>query len=148
MRHRAVLCMLDGAVLYGTIGLSNGDSSKRPEPGELAGDAKQIYFESADGGHCGMIDTSSVKAIYIGDRDEPDLHGSPRFFDSAPIPASLWVRASLVDGEVVEGMIANAWSAISGPVLELHLPGSQSGHRKVLIPRTAITKLQVITTRS
>lgn len=148
MGHRSVVCMLDGSVRCGTIVRSIGSSEKGPEPVRVNGDAKQIYFEPSDGEQCGTIDMSSVKAIYIGDRAEPGLQSSPRFFDSAPIPASLWVRVTLVDGEVVEGMMPNAWSAISGPVLELHLPGAQSGYRQVLMPRNAITKLQVITTRS
>ena len=139
--------MLDGSVRYGSIGLRNGDSGSGPVPTRITGDARQIYFESSDGEHCGVLDMSCVKAIYIGDRAEPGLQNSPRFFDSAPIPASLWVRAALLDGEIVEGMIANTWSAIAGQVLELHLPGDQSNHRQVLIPRCAIAQLQVITTR-
>jgi hypothetical protein len=54
---------------------------------------------------------------------------------------------SLRDGEIVEGMIANTLSAITGPVLELQLPGAQSDHRQVLIPRAAIAQIHVITTR-
>lgn len=139
--------MLDGSVQYGTIGIDIGNSEKGPWAARVNGDAKQIYFESSDGEQSGAIDMSCVKAIYIGDRSEPDLQSSPRFFDFAPIPGSLWVRVTLVGGEVVEGMIPNAWSAISAPVLELHLPGASSDQRQVLMPRTAIVKLQVITTR-
>lgn len=146
MKHRTVICMLDGAVRQGTV-----ETAAREDhsvvAGQMLGDNKQLYFESTDGNQRGMIEMDSVKAIYLGDEIESGLQSSPRFFDCAPIPSSLWVRTHFVDGEIVEGMIANAWSAFNGDLVELRVPGQQVDHKQVLIPRTSIAELQVIATR-
>lgn len=142
MNHSAVVRMLDGTLWRGTV----ESGHKAAGPGQMFGDGKQLYFESDDDKYRGTIDLDSVKAIYIGAVDESELQ-APRFFDAAPIPASLWVRARLIDGEIVEGMIANAWSAFSGALLELLLPGEPYDQRQMLIPRTSIAELHVITIR-
>lgn len=143
MKYNAVVRMLDGTVLQGTV----ETGQKVAGPGQMFGDGKHLYFESTDDRYRGTIHLDAVKAIYIGAEDESELPTAPRFFDTAPIPASLWVRASLIDGEVVEGMIANAWFAFSGALLELRLPSEQYDQRQMLIPRTSIAELHVITIR-
>lgn len=147
MKHTAVICMLDGATWHGTVETAPKDYDASPGAETIFGDDEEFYFESSDGERCGVFGIDSLKAIYLGDEIEPGLQSSPRFFDAAPIPTSLWVRASFVDGEIIEGMIANSWSAFSGPMLELQLPVEQSNQRRVLIPRASIAELQVITTR-
>jgi hypothetical protein len=143
VKHRTVICMLDGAVWRGTVETAPRETAAA----QMLGDNKQLYFESTDGDQRGMVEMDSVKAIYVGDEMESVLQSSPRFFDCAPIPSSLWVRTHFVDGEIVEGMIANAWAAFSGDLLELRVPGQQVDHKQVLIPRTSIADLQVIATR-
>jgi hypothetical protein len=135
--------MLDGTMWRGTVETGH----KVAGPGQMFGDGKQLYFESDHDKYRGTLNLDAVKAIYIGAEDESGLPVAPRFFDAAPIPASLWVRVRLIDGEIVEGMIANAWSAFSGELLELRLPGEQYDQRQMLIPRTSIAELHVITIR-
>jgi hypothetical protein len=147
VKHQTVIRMLDGAIWRGTIETAGKDPVSAVEPGRLFGDDERFYFESCDGGQNGMIKMDSVKAIYVSDEVDSELHTGMRFFDSAPIPRSLWVRAAFPDGEIVEGMIANAWSAFNSPLIQLHLPGQALDQREVLIPRTSIAELQVITTR-
>ena len=135
--------MLDGVVHHGRVELPAKDiDSADPRHGK-----NKLYFESGHSGEPVVIEIDSVKAVYLGGNTESESHAGVRFFDSAPIPSSLWVRIVFVDGEVVEGMIANAWSAFSSPFLHLHLPGQAFGCKEVLIPRTSIVELQVITTR-
>lgn len=140
--------MLDGSVRQGVL-----DASRKEDGTFFAvadantGGGEQLYFESENGEHNFSVNLNSVKAIYIGSDVADDTQDSPRFFDSAAIPASLWVRAVLDDGQIVEGMIANAWSALTGSILQLHLPGHESNHRQVLIPRSSIVQFQVITVR-
>lgn len=135
--------MLNGAEWQGIVETGRTVAG----PGRMFGDDKQFYFESDDDKHRGMIDMDSVKMVYIGVEDDSELLAAPRFFDAAPIPSSLWVRATLIDGEIVEGMIANAWSALSGPALELRLPGAEGDQRQLVIPRTSVAEFHVITTR-
>jgi hypothetical protein len=134
--------MLDGAVCRGRVEPAYGDAASADPDGQ-----SRFYFESGNGGEPSVIEMGSVKAVYLGGNAESEPHAGVRFFDSAPIPSSLWVRIAFADGEVVEGMIANAWSAFSGPLLHLHLPSQAFGYKEVLIPRTSVMKLQVITTR-
>ena len=146
VKHRVAICMLDGTVRHGAVEATMKEDAAMPLPAELSGEDKQFYFESDDSCQRVVLKMDSVKAIHIGE-GEPELHTSPRFFDSAPIPSSLWVRVVFFNGEIVEGMIANTWSAFNGPLLELRLSGEPFYQKQVLIPRTSIAELQVITTR-
>jgi hypothetical protein len=146
VKQRAAICMLDGTVRHGTVVAAMKEDAAVPLPAEISGEEKQFYFEFDDDCQRVALKMDLVKAIHIGE-GEPELHTSPRFFDSAPIPSSLWVRAAFFNGEIVEGMIANTWSAFNGPLVELRLSGEQFYQKQVLIPRTSIAELQVITTR-
>jgi len=146
VKHRVAVCMLDGTVRRGTMEAAMKEDAGLPLPAEISGENKLFYFESDDDCQRVVLKMDLVKAIHIGE-GEPELHTSPRFFDSAPTPSSLWVRAVFFNGEIVEGMIANTWSAFNGPLLELRLSGEQFYQKQVLIPRTSIAELQVITTR-
>lgn len=146
VKHRVAICMLDGTVRHGTVESAMKEDAAVPLPAETSGEDRQFYFEYDDNCQRVVLKMDLVKAIHIGD-GEPELHTSPRFFDSAPIPSSLWVRAAFFNGEIVEGMIANTWSAFNSPLLELRLSGEQFCQKHVLIPKTSIAELQVITTR-
>ena len=146
VKHRVAICMLDGTVQYGAVEAAIKEDAALPSPTEISCEGKQFYFESDDNCQRVALKMDSVKAIHIGE-GEPELHTSPRFFDSAPVPSSLWVRVVFFNGDVVEGMIANTWSAFNGPLLEICLSGEQYYQKQVLIPRTSIAELQVITTR-
>jgi hypothetical protein len=147
VKHRTVICMLNGAIWRGTVEAAVIDHAVPTAPGKMLGEYKQLYFESSDGALRELIDMDAVKAIYYGAEVESEAEAGPRFFDSAPIPSSLWVRTAFLDGEIVEGMIANEWSALNGALLELHVPSQELDRKQVLIPRTSIAELQVITTR-
>lgn len=139
--------MLDGAVLRGTI---DGEvmrwASVDGESGSDRG-AGGLQFESEDGDSSFELACASVKMIWLsGDGALADQE-SPRFFDTAPIPAFLWVRVTFRDGEVVEGMMRNRWEAFHGPLLYLSIPNTHLNQMHVFISRAAIAELQVITTR-
>lgn len=138
--------MLNGAIHRGRVETAPKDGAS-VSPNQIAGDLSQFYLESNDGEECCAVDMDSVKAIYIGNNSDSDPLAGIRFFDSAPIPASLWVRIAFCDGEVLEGMIANSWSAFSSPFIRLQLNGQPFGQKEILIPRTSLADLKVITTR-
>jgi hypothetical protein len=147
VRHQAVICMLDGAVWQGTVEAGDKDDDSVPVWSGMVSDDDGLIFESNDGEQRCSIELQLVKSIYFGTWVETELQSSPRFFDSAPIPSSLWVRIAFADGEIVEGMIANGWSSINGPLIELLIPGQQIDKRQILIPRSSIAEMRVITTR-
>lgn len=139
--------MLDGTVLKGTVKTAGNDLAEMPITGKLPDDSGQFYFECSNGEHSGMIRTDSVKVICVGAEAEVELHSGLRFFDSAPAPGFLWVRVGFPDGEILEGLVANEWASLSDSLIRLHLPSQRPGQKDVLIPRTSIRQLQVITTR-
>lgn len=147
MRHQAVICMLDGAVWQGTVEAEDTDDDSFPIWSGMVSDDKTLNFQSNDGEQRCLIGLQHVKSIYFGSWIETELQSSPRFFDSAPIPSSLWVRIAFADGEIVEGMIANGWSSINGAILELLIPGQHLDKRQILIPRSSIAEMRIITTR-
>jgi len=146
VKHQTVIRMLDGAVLRGTVKTAVKDEDSTAIAGKPFGDDERFYFESSDG-QSGLIKMDAVKAIYLSAEFDSELQDGLRFFDSAPIPHVLWVRAAFLDGEVVEGMITNAWSAFSGALIQLRLPGHEFDQKEILIPRSSIAELQVIATR-
>jgi Family of unknown function (DUF6982) len=145
VKNQTLIQMLDGTVLRGTIETENENPAGIPD--ELLGDGQRFYFESLDGGHSGVIRTDSVKAIYVGTETDGEIEDGLRFFDSVPTPGMLWVRVAFLDGEVIEGMIANRWSSFCDSLIRLHLPSQSLGQKDILIPRTSISQFQVITTR-
>lgn len=141
-----MICMLDGAVRQG-----RAEPFMKGAP-PVAGDTNmntrsQLFFESVDGEEPRLIAADRVKVVYVGSSSKADLRVGVRFFDSAPLPTSLWVKIAFADGEVLEGMIANTWSAFSSTMLEMYSPGHSSESNRVLIPRGSVAELQVIATR-
>lgn len=60
-------------------------------------------------GSAGMetVPLEGVKAIFFVKSFEGKSHEDLRFHDHLPAPDCLWVRATFLDGEVIEGLIAN-----------------------------------------
>ena len=104
-------------------------------------------FEPADGNARFSIPIDEIRAIYLGADGELDSHGSLRFFDAVPVPAFLWVRLTFMDGEVLEGMVKNHFSAFNDPLISLSIPDPSAEQIPVLVPRCVVAELQVITTR-
>ena len=54
-----------------------------------------------------QIPLDGVKAIFFVKSFEGKWHDDLRFHDHLPPPECLWVRATFVDGEIIEGLISN-----------------------------------------
>lgn len=147
VKYQTVIRLLDGSVLKGTVETAENGQASEAATSKLFEDGDRFYFESYDGKNSGVIRTDSVKAIYLGTGADGELHEGLRFFDSAPTPNFLWIRVAFPDGEVIEGMVDNEWSAFNESLIRLHLPSQQLGQRDILVPRTSISQFQVITTR-
>ena len=53
------------------------------------------------------IPLEGVKAIFFVKSFEGKWHDDLRFHDHLPAPECLWVRVTFLDGEIIEGLIAN-----------------------------------------
>jgi hypothetical protein len=59
-----------------------------------------------------QIPLDGVKAIFFVKSFEGKWHDDLRFHDHLPAPDCLWVRATFLDGEVIEGLIGNDQSYV------------------------------------
>ncbi|HTW46074.1 MAG TPA: hypothetical protein VMD58_11055 [Acidobacteriaceae bacterium] len=147
VKHPTVIHMLDGAVWRGTL---EADLSEKPmgvAPDPPQADAEHFYFESSDGKKSGLIRFDAVKSISLVSEPGRESQCRLRFFDSAPIPSFLWIRATFLDGDTVEGMVSNQWSTFNAPLIRLSLPDRDLDQVQILIPRSSIAELRVITAR-
>lgn len=55
-----------------------------------------------------QIPLDGVKAIFFVKSFEGKWHDDLRFHDHLPAPDCLWIRVTFLDGEVIEGLIANS----------------------------------------
>ena len=153
MKNQTVIRMIDGDIQRGSVEtIPEGESKKGGVNKDLFCEPRsldtQFHFESCGETSSRVLEMQSVKAIYVVDDPKLELKHDVRFFDSVPTPTYLWVRVAFPDGETIEGMIANSWAAFNDDLLRLHLPNQPLQQPGVLIPRSAISDLQVITTRS
>jgi hypothetical protein len=65
-------------------------------------------------------------------------------FTVRPRAAGLWLRMTLNDGEVLEGLAANDRSLVEGAGLLLTPPDTRSNTQRIYVPRQAIQTLEVV----
>ncbi|MGC9159587.1 MAG: DUF6982 domain-containing protein [Terracidiphilus sp.] len=95
------------------------------------------------------IDWGQVKWVcYVRDFPAGETTNPERLFRkrfaTRPRAAGLWMRLTLADGEVLEGLAANDRSLIEGAGLLLTPPDTRSNTQKVYVPRQAIQTLEVV----
>jgi hypothetical protein len=139
--------MLDGTVSRGTLDAELDNAGIAIVGGTDATRPGEVTFEPANGDARRPLPFNKVRAIYLQPDSEPEPHASLRFFDDAPVPKSLWVRLTFVDGEVMEGMVKNHFSAFSAPLISLRIPQPSAEQVPVLVPRCVVAEFQVIATR-
>ena len=65
-------------------------------------------------------------------------------FAIRPRTPGLWLRMTLTDGEVLEGLAANDRSLVEGVGLLLTPPDTRSNTQRIYVPRQAIQTLEVV----
>jgi hypothetical protein len=65
-------------------------------------------------------------------------------FSVRPRTAGVWLRMTLTDGDEIEGLAANDLTLVTGAGLLLTPPDTRSNTQRILIPRQAIQKLEVV----
>ena len=84
-----------------------------------------------------------VRDFPAGEQANPErlLH---KRFAIRPRSPGLWLRMTLTDGELLEGLAANDRSLVEGPGLLLTPPDTRSNTQRVYVPRQAIQSLEVV----
>lgn len=75
--------------------------------------------------------------------DEPDPN-QRKVFGARPKSDGLWVRLSLRDGEILEGIIPNNLLQLTERGITVTPPDPNANTRRVFVPRAALSELKVL----
>jgi len=65
-------------------------------------------------------------------------------FSTRPRTEGVWLRLTLMDGELLEGLAANDRTLLEGAGLLLTPPDTRSNTQRIYVPRAAIQSLEVV----
>jgi len=83
------------------------DVTQWPSASDVDLGSSRPVFQPIGGGAAEEIPLEGVKAIFFVKSFEGKWHDDLRFHDHLAAPDCLWVRVTFLDGEIVEGLIAN-----------------------------------------
>jgi len=83
------------------------DIQEWPSAQSLDFNVKKPVFRRIGASELESIPLEGVKAIFFVKSFEGKWHDDLRFHDHLPAPDCLWVRVTFLDGEIIEGLIAN-----------------------------------------
>jgi Family of unknown function (DUF6982) len=78
-----------------------------------------------------------------GDTEFPERLLS-KAFARRPRTQGLWLRATLKDNDILEGLAQNDASILDGNGLFLIPPDSRSNTQRIFLPRSAIQRLEIL----
>jgi len=90
------------------------------------------------------IDLREVKGVYFV-RDFANTEALGRkTFTTRPRSEGLWVRIEFVDNDVLEGLMPNDLTLLTGEGYLLIPPDTRSNTQRIFVPRTALSSLTVL----
>jgi hypothetical protein len=90
------------------------------------------------------IDLREVKGVYFV-RDFADTEALGRkTFTTRPRSEGLWVRVEFVDNDVLEGLMPNDLTLLTGDGYLLIPPDTRSNTQRIFVPRSALSSLTVL----
>jgi hypothetical protein len=84
-----------------------------------------------------------VRDFHSGDTEFPERLLS-KAFARRPRTQGLWLRATLKDNDILEGLAQNDASILDGNGLFLIPPDSRSNTQRIFLPRSAIKQLEIL----
>jgi len=91
-----------------------------------------------------FIDLREVKGVYFV-RDFADAESLGRkTFTTRPRSEGLWVRIEFVDNDVLEGLLPNDPTLLTGEGYLIIPPDTRSNTQRIFVPRTAASSLTVL----
>ncbi|MBV9072428.1 MAG: hypothetical protein JOZ10_02255 [Acidobacteria bacterium] len=91
-----------------------------------------------------FIDLREVKGVYFV-RDFADAESLGRkTFTTRPRSEGLWVRIEFVDNDVLEGLLPNDLTLLTGEGYLIIPPDTRSNTQRIFVPRTAASSLTVL----
>lgn len=83
------------------------DIQQWPAAGDVDLSSSRPVYQRIGASSAEEIPLEGVKAIFFVKSFEGKWHDDLRFHDHLPAPECLWVRVTFLDGEIIEGLIAN-----------------------------------------
>jgi hypothetical protein len=92
-----------------------------------------------------VVPYPEVKAVsFVRDFETADPSRERKVFNTRPKTDGLWLRMTLRDGEVMEGVLANNLLALDAYGFNVVPPDAYSNHQRIFVPRTALKEVQVL----
>jgi hypothetical protein len=111
----------------------------------------QTYLQSAGvelmtpGGALVMVAYGEVKTVsFVRDFDTADPAHERKVFNTRPKTDGLWLRLTLRDGEVMEGVLSNNLLALEPYGFTVVPPDAYSNHQRIFVPKSALREVQVL----
>ena len=120
----------------GYAGTSFGQEAAELEILDLNGKVLRIGWEQVKW-------VCSVRDFPAGETANPERLLHKRFAVRPRMPG-LWLRMTLTDGELLEGLAANDRSLVEGPGLLLPPPDTRSNTQRIFVPRSSIREMAVL----
>jgi len=91
-----------------------------------------------------FIDLREVKGVYFV-RDFGDTESLGRkTFTTRPRSEGLWVRIEFVDNDILEGLMPNDLTLLTGDGYLIIPPDTRSNTQRIFVPRSALSSLTVL----
>lgn len=96
-------------------------------------------------GNLVLVPYHEVKTVsFVRDLETADPAHERKLFNTRPKTDGLWLRMTLLDGEVMEGVLANNLLALDAVGFNVVPPDAYSNHQRIFVPRTALSEVQVL----
>lgn len=92
-----------------------------------------------------VVAYAEIKTVsFVRDFDTADPGNERKVFNTRPKTDGLWLRLTMRDGEIMEGVLANNLLTLDAYGFTVTPPDAYSNHQRLFVPRTALTEVQVL----
>ncbi len=91
-----------------------------------------------------LIELADVKGVYFVREFDESENFARKTFATRPRTEGLWVRLKFRDNEILEGMMPNDLTQLSGEGFLFTPPDTRSNTQRIFVPRSALAELTVL----
>ena len=92
-----------------------------------------------------VVAYQEIKTVsFVRDFDTANPEHERKVFNTRPKTDGLWLRLTLRDGEIMEGVLPNNLLTLDAYGFTVTPPDAYSNHQRLFVPRTALTEVQVL----
>jgi len=111
-------------------------------PADFVREGKLELLNTA--GNVVAIDLRDIKSVhFVREFGDPETF-SRKTFTTRPRTEGLWVRLKFKDGEILEGMMPNDLSLVTGDGYLINPPDLRSNTQRIFVPRSALDSLTIL----